>query len=332
MKKIVFYAARNDEIAFVNRYQDELQLDIVHLPDQLNRHTAALTDGALAVSIPGSNVVDETALKILSEQGVKYVSVRSAGFNNIDIKAAEHYGIHISNVNYSSHSVADFTVMLMLMSIRKVKQIIQRNDVQDYTIAGVQGKEMKNLTIGIIGTGKIGETVAKNLTGFGCQIIAYDLYQKEGLKTILDYVSLDELLMRSDVITLHLPLFESSYHIINRETITKMKRGVCLINCGRGPLVDTAALIAGIESGKIGAAGLDVIEDELTIFHQDHRSAILTNHALSILRAFPNVVLTPHASFYTDQAVSDMVEISLKSLIAFIDTGMSPWQIKAGNC
>ncbi|MDS0526477.1 lactate dehydrogenase [Clostridium sp. SHJSY1] len=328
MGKIIIYNAREDEKGFIKKYKEVYNLDIQYIDEELNIETAIKAKGAEAVTVPGSNIVDSASLKVLSENGIKFLAVRSAGYNNIDAEAAKEYGIRFSNVSYSSNSVADFTTMLILMCVRKVKQIMERNDVQDYTLAGIQGKEMRNLTIGIIGTGKIGATVARNLSGFNCKIIAYDVYENDELRDVLEYVSLDKLFEKSDVITLHAPLFESNFHMINRESIQKMKDGVCIVNCGRGPLIDTEALIEGIESGKIGSAGLDVIEGELSVFHTDHRFNILNNHNISILRAFPNVIITPHAAFYTDQAVSDMVENALKSLESFMNTGNSPWEIK----
>lgn len=328
MGKIVVYDPRQDEMGFFKKHHEELGLDIEYVGEELNSETAVKANGAEAVTVPGSNNVDSLALKVLGEMGVKYLAVRSAGYNNIDSKAAKEYGIRFSNVNYSSNSVADFTTMLILMSIRKVKQIIARNDVQDYTLAGIQGREIRNLTIGIVGTGKIGATVARNLSGFGCKIIGYDVYENDNLKDVLEYVSLDELLSRSDVITLHAPLFDSNFHMINKESMKKMKDGVCIVNCGRGPLIDTEALIEGLENGKVGAAALDVVEGEGNVFNSDHRLDIITNRNLSILRAFPNVIYTPHAAFYTDQAVSDMVENALKSLQSFMSTGESQWEIK----
>ncbi|MEH0874357.1 D-isomer specific 2-hydroxyacid dehydrogenase family protein [Pectobacterium cacticida] len=327
MAKIAFFDARNDEKTILEELQEEIKFEIVSIPEKLSAETAYLAEGTLAVSVAGNNIVNHDALLSLSQIGIKYLSVRSAGYNNIDIDAARKYGIRISNVSYSPNSVADYTVMLILMSIRKIKQIILRNNIQDYTLTGLQGKEMKNLTVGIIGSGKIGEIVAKNLSGFGSKIIAYDLFPKDSLSEFIEYVSLDELLTKSDVITLHLPLDKKSHHLINKETINKMKDGVIIINCGRGQLIDTDALVEGIESGKVGAIGLDVIENELDIFHKDHRCNILTNRQLSVLRAFPNAIISPHASFYTDQAVRDMVDISLKSLISFINSNHSPWEL-----
>ncbi|WP_125568987.1 D-isomer specific 2-hydroxyacid dehydrogenase family protein [Companilactobacillus insicii] len=328
MSSILVYAPRKDEMPYFQNYKIDSSISTGYVSDELNLDSVEKSEGYTAVSIPGSNVVDEKVIQELHKNGVKFLAVRSIGFNNIDRKAAEENNIRVSNVTYSTNSVSDFAVMLILMSLRKVKSIIQRNNVQDFSLNGLQGKELRNLTVGIIGTGKIGETVARNLSGFGCKIIAYDLYPKNDLDDLLSYVSLDELLKQSDVISLHVPLFDSNYHIINSDSIDKMKDGVCLINCARGELIDTDALISGLESGKIGSAGLDVMEGELNIFHSDHKLDILHNHNISILRSFSNVILTPHISFYTDQAVSDMVNNSMNSLVSFIETGESPLEIK----
>lgn len=328
MNKIVVYQARPDEAAYFKKFEQEQNLDIKYVAQELIAETARQAQGAEAVTIQGSNKADRATLQALSKAGVKYLALRSAGYNYVDIAAAQEYGIRFSNVTYSPNSVADFATMLILMCERKAKSILARGAVQDYTLAGIQGREIRNLTVGIIGTGQIGATVARNLSGFGCKILGYDVYENDHLRDMIEYVSQEELIAGSDVITLHAPLFDSNYHMINRESIDQMKDGVCIVNCGRGPLIDTEALIYGIETGKIGAAGLDVIEDELGIFHEDHRLNVLSNHQLAILRAFPNVIVTPHAAFYTDQAVSDMVEIALKSLVSFMDNGTSRWEIQ----
>ncbi|MDN4080326.1 D-isomer specific 2-hydroxyacid dehydrogenase family protein [Paenibacillus polymyxa] len=329
MNKIVVYQARPDEAAYFKKFGNEFDLDIRYVTQELNAETAIQAQDAEAVTIQGSNKADRATLQALSKVGVKYLALRSAGYNYVDRAAAKEYGIRFSNVTYSPNSVADFTTMLILMCERKAQQILARGAVQDYTLAGIQGREIRNLTVGIIGTGQIGATVARNLSGFGCNIIGYDIYENDNLRDLIEYVSLEKLISTSDVISLHAPLFDSNYHMINRESIAKMKDGVCIVNCGRGLLIDTEALIHGIETGKVGAAGLDVIEDELGIFHEDHRLNVLNNHQLAILKSFPNVIVTPHMAFYTDQAVSDMVEIALKSLNSFMNNGTSQWEIKS---
>lgn len=328
MNSILIYAPRKDEMPYFRNYKSDSNIKIDFELSELNINSVGHSKNYTAVSVPGSNVVDSDVMKKLHENGIKFLAVRSIGFNNIDQESAKLNDIRVSNVTYSTNSVADFAVMLILMSLRKAKAIVQRNDVQDYSLTGLQGKELHNLTVGIIGTGKIGETVARNLSGFGCKIIAYDLYPKDNLGNLLTYVSLDELLEQSDVISLHVPLFDANYHLVNKDSIDKMKDGVCIVNCARGELIDTDALITGLETGKIGSAGLDVMEGELDTFHVDRRCDILQNQNISILRAFPNVVMTPHISFYTDQAVSDMVNNSLNSLISFISSGSSKWEIK----
>ncbi|UBS86692.1 D-isomer specific 2-hydroxyacid dehydrogenase family protein [Paenibacillus polymyxa] len=329
MNKIVVYQARPDEAAYFKKFGNEFDLDIKYVNQELNAETAIQAQDAEAVTIQGSNKADRATLQALSKIEVKYLALRSAGYNYVDRAAAKEYDIRFSNVTYSPNSVADFTTMLILMCERKAQQILMRGTVQDYTLAGIQGREIRNLTVGIIGTGQIGATVARNLSGFGCNIIGYDIYENDNLRDLIEYVSLEKLISTSDVISLHAPLFDSNYHMINRESIAKMKDGVCIVNCGRGPLIDTEALIYGIETGKVGAAGLDVIEDELGIFHEDHRLNVLNNHQLAILKSFPNVIVTPHMAFYTDQAVSDMVEIALKSLNSFMNNGTSQWEIKS---
>ena len=328
MEKICIYNARNDEMEFFEKYAKELNVELKYVNEELNEETAALLKGYEACSVQGSNVVNRETLKAMHDNGVKYLALRSIGFNNVDQEAAKEYGIRFSNVSYSTSSVAEFTVMLMMMCLRKAESILRRTLAHDYSLNGIQGREMHNMTVGIVGAGRIGANVARILTGFGCKIVAYDVYENESLKDILEYVSFDELLKQSDVITLHAPLFDSNVHMINEEAISKMKDNVCIVNCGRGPLIDTKALINGVKSGKVSAVGLDTIEGELDIFQKDHHNAIMINDDMMVLKSLPNVIVTPHCSFYTDQAVSDMVENSLRSNISFLTKNESPWEIK----
>ena len=211
--------------------------------------------------------------------------------------------------------------MLMLMCLRNYKQSLWRGQVNDFALQGLQGKEIGSMTVGVIGTGKIGAQVIKYLIGFGCRILAYDMYPNAALKDVVEYVELDELFAKADMITLHTPLLDSTYHLVNAETIAKMKDGVVLINCARGELMDTTSLIEGIESGKIGALGLDVVEGERGIAHEDHRIDILSNQQMAYLRQFRNVTMTPHMAFYTDVAVSHMVECGVAGLVEMLQNG-----------
>ncbi|MFL9824320.1 D-isomer specific 2-hydroxyacid dehydrogenase family protein [Rhodoplanes sp. SY1] len=326
---VIAYAARAYESDAFDRFAEELGISLTRVPQNLSLDNAHLAKGFECVTILSACDASAPVLEILAAGGTRFVAARTAGYNNIDAPAARRLGIRFSNADYSPNSVADFAVMLILMSIRKAKTIIARNNAQDYTIVGAQGREMRNLTIGIVGTGRIGAATAKNLSGFDACLIGYDVVPNPALKDLVTYVPFDELLAESDVISLHAPLTAGTRHLINADTIKKMKDGVIVVNCARGELIDTEALIEAIEEKKVSAAALDVLENERGIFHADHRDEILKHRQLAILRAFPNVVVTTHNAFFTDQAVCDMVEVGLRSLASFVRTGASPWEIKS---
>ncbi|RAI45112.1 D-isomer specific 2-hydroxyacid dehydrogenase family protein [Rhodoplanes roseus] len=325
---VIAYAARPYEADPFERYAAELGIALTCVPQNLSLGNAHLAHGFECVTILSACDAGAAVLEILAAGGTRFVAARTAGHDNIDAEAARRVGIRFSNANYSPNSVADFAVMLILMSIRKAKTIITRNNAQDYTIVGSQGREMRNLTIGLIGTGRIGAATARNLYGFDCCLLGYDVRRDPALENLLTYVELDELLAESDVISLHAPLTADNRHLINARTIARMKDGVIIVNCARGDLIDTEALIEAIEEKKVSAAALDVIENERGLFHADHRHEVLKHRQLAILRAFPNVVVTTHNAFFTDQAVSDMVEVGLRSLASFVRTGESPWELR----
>lgn len=325
--KVIAYAYRPDEAIAFERFSKELNLDITYVKECLSPENAHLAEGIEAVTILGNCNARRESLERLSKCGVKYLSSRSAGYNNIDLEAAKEFGIKVSNAQYSPNSVADFATMLALMLNRRVIQSIKRSASQDYSLVGLMGNELHNQVVGVIGTGRIGQAVIKNFSGFGPKILAYDLYPNEDMKKYVEYVDLDTLLEKADIITLHAPLFESNYHLINKETIAKMKDGVKIVNTARGELIHTFDLIDGLKSGKIGGAALDVIEGEVGIYHNDCRFKTINHDEMAILRNLPNVVLTSHFAFYTDQAVSDMVECGLRSLYLFLTKGNSPWEI-----
>jgi len=312
--KLAVFSYRTDETAYFDKFVEQYNVDAVFTSEAPTLESAGFAKGCDCISIITTKV-DEKLLDKLKECGVKFISTRTIGYDHIDIEYAHKIGISVGNVSYSPNSVAEYTVMLILMANRKVKHILERSIGQDYSLKGKQGKELRNQTVGVIGTGRIGETVIKNLSGFGAKIIAYDLYEKETVKEMATYVSMDKLFRESDVITMHTPLTAENHHLINEENIAKMKPGVVIINTARGALIDTPAFIDGIESGKIGAAALDVIEDETNVFYNDFKYAPIKNRELAILMSFPNVTVMPHTAFYTDQAVSDMVENSILSCI-----------------
>ncbi|RSD10359.1 D-isomer specific 2-hydroxyacid dehydrogenase family protein [Amycolatopsis eburnea] len=279
----------------------------------LSEHNAGLAAGNRCVSIGHKTRVDGAALRALSRAGVEYVSTRSVGYNHIDVEYAKSVGITVENVAYSPDSVADYTLMLMLMVIRDAKSVLRKADVHDYRLNDVRGKELRDLTVGVVGTGRIGVAVMDRLRGFGCRIVAHDSVPRNSA----DYVPLDELLQVSDIITLHTPLTADTHHLLDRQRIARLKRGAFVVNTGRGPLLDTEALVRGLESGRLGGAALDVLEGEEGVFYSDHRDAPLRSEVLSRLQELPNVVISPHTAYYTDHALSDTVENSLVNCLSF---------------
>lgn len=312
MKLFVYSYREFDEAEFFQKFAEEYHVELGICHDAPTMENAYLAEGYPYVSIITTKI-DEDLMNRFHALGVKMISTRTIGYDHIDLEAARKCGISVGNVMYSPECVADYTVMLMLMSIRKMKRIMQREEINDFSLPGIQGKEMPSFTVGVIGTGRIGRAVIRDISGFGCQIYAYDQYENDEVKKYAQYASLDEIYEKCDMITLHMPLTKENMHLIDAEAIQKMQDGVVLINTARGGLIDTKALIDGLESCKIGAAGLDVIEDEFGMYYFDRKADVLSKRDLYILRGFPNVIVTPHMAFYTDQAVSDMVKHSIES-------------------
>ncbi|MCI1965025.1 MAG: D-isomer specific 2-hydroxyacid dehydrogenase family protein [Oscillospiraceae bacterium] len=324
--KITIYNCRSDEAEYLEEFRKKHGVELFPVKESPTAQTVSLAEGCRCISMI-TTPMDEKLLNIYHDAGIRFISTRSIGYDHIDIKAAEKLGMHIGNVSYSPNSVADYTVMMMLMAIRRVKGILRRSDNQDYSLRGVQGLEMHNLTVGVIGTGRIGRTVLRNLTGFGCRLLAYDLYPNDSVREMAEYVSLPELLRQSDLITLHMPATKENFHMICLDTIAQMKDGVVLVNTARGSLIHTGDFLDAVESGKIGAAALDVVEEETGLYYNDLKDRILHNRGLAVLRSYPNVLVTPHMAFYTNQAVKDMVENSIRSCISFAQGSENPWQV-----
>ncbi len=328
--KVTVYSCREfDEKELFIRYGKELGMELVLCPDAPCLENAGLAEGSICMDILTTPMTEEL-LKAFREVGIRYLVTRTIGYDHIDRKAAKKLGITVANAPYGPHGVADYAVMLILMSIRKMKRIIERTNIQDYTLKGVQGRELKDMTVGVIGTGRIGRTVIGNLSGFGAKILAYDLMENEEVKKYAKYAALEEIWEQADVITLHAPLTDDSFHMIGKDTIGKMKDGVILVNTARGALIDSEALIAGIESGKIGAAGLDVVENEFDMYYYDRKSDVLHNRELAVLRGFPNVTVTHHMAFYTDECIKTVVRDSLEGCRIFME-GKEKYAGQAGE-
>lgn len=324
--KIAAYNYRPDELGFFRKFAEKFGAELVLEKRIPSEETLAAAKGCSCISVITSPL-NAALLRRFYDAGVRFISTRSIGYDHIDVKAAREMGMHIGNVSYAPDSVADYTVMMILMATRRIKSIMLRGAAQNFSLAGGQGTVLRNLTVGIIGTGRIGRVVAQRLSAFGCRIVAYDLYQSGELKRYGEYVPLDRLFAESDVITMHMPATKDNYHMINRETLASMKDGVFLVNTARGSLIDTGAFLDAVESGKIGGAALDVVENEAGLYYNNLENRQLGNRELAVLKSYPNVIVTPHTAFYTDQAVSDMVEHSLESCVLFEKGENNPWQV-----
>ena len=306
MQGITVYGCTRDEADLFRTLAPRFDVVTTITEAPVSEANADLSIGSRCVSVGHKTPVTGAALQALSRAGVEYISTRSVGCNHIDVGYAESIGISVGNVAYSPDSVADYTLMLMLMSVRHAKSIVLRADVHDYRLNPLRGRELRDLTVGVIGTGRIGTAVIDRLRAFGSRVLAHD----SSTKTLADYVSLDELLERSDIVALHVPLTTDTYHLLDRRRLGQLKPGAVVVNTGRGALIDTEAMLAGLESGRLGGAALDVLEGEEGVFYSDRRDEPV-GEPLVRLQRLPNVLVTPHTAFYTDHALADTVENSL---------------------
>ena len=313
--KIAAYSYRDfDEARYFEKFSRQYGVEIVPVREAPNRENAALAAGCQGASVITTPITEEI-IRAWKEAGVKHISTRTVGYDHVDVEAARRLGMAVSNVTYSTGSVADYTVMLILMALRRMKSIIKRAEGMDYSLPGNIGRELADLTVGVVGTGKIGIHVMRNLSGFGCRILASSPHEKPEARQYGTYCSLEELFRDSDVITFHVPAGDGTFHMVNRDTLASMKDGVVLVNTARGSIIDTQALIEALESGKVGAAALDVIEHEIGIFYGDYKYQVIGHREMSILKDLPNVLMLPHMAFYTENAISDMVEHSIAHIV-----------------
>jgi D-specific alpha-keto acid dehydrogenase len=310
---ITIYGCGQDEAVWFREMAPHFGVRLTVTDAPVSEGNIELAVGNRCISVGHKTRIPGSSLLALRQAGVLYISTRSVGYNHIDVKCAERAGIFVENVAYSPDSVADYTLMLTLMAVRNAKSTISRAQSHDYRLSEVRGRELRDMTVGVIGTGRIGAAVIDRLRGFGCHVVAYDRY----CKTSADYVSLDELLQQSDVVTLHATLNRDTYHLLNGERIGQMRDGAFIINTGRGALLDTEALLQAVESGHLGGAALDVLEGEEAVFYSDHREGSIENHVLLRLQALPNVLITPHTAYYTEHALSDIVENTLTNCRSF---------------
>ena len=299
---------------------ERFEHEITFFEPRLTRHTAALAAGFGAVCPFVNDRLDAEALTILHENGLRLVALRSAGYNNVDLPAAARLNLPVVRVpEYSPYAVAEHAVCLVLALNRKIHRAYNRVRESNFSLDGLVGFDLHGKTVGVIGTGRIGADLAGIMRGFGCDVIAHDLKPDEQLaaRVGLRYVDLPELYRRSDVVSLHVPLTTRTHHLIDANAIAGMKRGVFLINTGRGALLDSRALVAALKSGHVGAAGLDVYEEEAGVFFQDLSDQVLQDDVLARLLTFPNVLVTSHQGFLTREALSGIADTTLGNVRAF---------------
>lgn len=315
--KICFYALREyDELEFCEAMREKYGIDFVYSTEYPDGRNISLASGCDGVSCTPCDM-SRKALEAFRNVGVKYILTRSIGYDHIDLNAARELGLKVDTVSYTPTGVADYAIMLMLASVRRFAHILKRAELQDYSLRNKLGRDFSACTIGVMGTGRIGTTVLQHLSGFGCKLLAYDVHENETARKFAQYVDLDTILKSSDIITLHMNANAENYHIIGTEAISTMKQGAYIINTARGKLVDSEALIAGIESGKLGGAALDVVEFENGLYYYNRMGEVMVNPKLAILRSFPNVILSPHTAFYTVEDVGAMVEGNFRSCYEF---------------
>ncbi len=312
--KIFAYALREfDEKEFFDKFSEEFGCEYGYSTAYPSPDNVELARGYDAISATPCDLSADM-LERFYNVGVRYVATRSIGVDHIDLQKAKELGMGVCHVSYAPETVADYAIMLMLMCCRKICHILERSRVQDYTLKGKMGKDICDCTIGVIGTGQIGKTVIKHLSTFGCRLLAYDLYPNAECAELAEYVSLEELYAKSDIITLHTPATADNYHMLNKEAFDQMKEDVIIINTARGALIDTDALITAIESGKIGHAALDVLEHEDGLYYINRVGDAIENRQMAVLRSFPNVILSPHTAFYTRKVVQDMVYKTIRGV------------------
>jgi D-specific alpha-keto acid dehydrogenase len=316
---ITVYGCGHDESALFREKSAHFGVTLTVTEAPLSDVNVALAQGNRCVSVSHKSQIAPPTLGALRDAGVVYISTRSAGYNHIDVEYARSVGVAVENVAYSPDSVADYTLMLMLMGVRHVKYTLSRGQAHDYRLNEARGRELRDLTVGVIGTGRIGAAVLERLRGFNCRVVAHDRCPKVNA----EYVSLQELLQQSDVVTIHTPLNAETHHLLDHGRIEQMRAGALIVNTARGSLLDTEALLSGLERGHLGGAALDVLEGEEGVFYADHRAGSIRNELLLRLQRLPNVLITPHTAYYTDHALSDIVENTLANCLRF--EGIRPW-------
>lgn len=331
--KVLVFDSKPYDIEYFRKFKDlynqKIELEFVEF--KLSEKTVSLAKGYQAVCAFVNDIINDKVIEILSENNIELIAMRCAGYNNVSLKKAAEKNIPIVRVpEYSPYAVGEHAIALMMSLNRHTNRAYARVRENNFSLNGLIGFDMNGKTVSIIGTGRIGLVTAKILKGFGCTVLAYDVFKNEKAAAEIGftYVELDELYAKSDIISLHVPLMKETYHLIDEKSIAKMKDGIMIINTSRGPLINTQALIEGLKSGKIKAAGLDVYEEEEKYFFEDLSNEVLLDDQLARLLSFNNVLVTSHQAFFTEEALKNITETTLKNILAFVQKETLSNQIK----
>lgn len=316
---VAVFSTKPYDRRFLDAANEEHGHRLSYFEAKLTAQTAPLAGGADAVCVFVNDAVDAEALALLARGGVRLAALRCAGFNNVDLAAARALGIAVARVPaYSPHAVAEHTVALILALDRKIHRAYNRVREGNFALDGLLGFDLRGKTVGIVGTGRIGETVARILNGFGCRLLASDPRRNPACEELgVEYVGRDDLLPASDIVTLHCPLTPDTRHLIGAGALALAKPGFMLINTSRGAIIDTRAVIEGLKAGVVGSLGLDVYEEEEDLFFQDLSGAVLRDDVFARLLTFPNVLITGHQGFFTQEAMRNIAETTLANATAF---------------
>ena len=321
--KIAFFSTKQYDIDSFTKANAHIGHELSFFETRLTAETTALAAGFDGVCIFVNDEVDQAAVALLAQSGVRFIATRSAGYNQIDLAAAEAHGLLVARVPaYSPNAVSEFTVGLILTLGRQIHRAYNRVRDNNFELEGLQGFELNQKIIGIFGTGRIGAQVIKNLSGFGAKLLAYDLYPNPDVAGLVEYVATPaDLFREADILTLHSPLTPETHHLVNATTIAQMKDGVFLVNTSRGALLDTAAVINGLKTGKIGYLAIDVYEVEGDLFFRDLSNHVVQDDVFARLLTFPNVLVTGHQAFLTHRALASIAETTLQNFTDFAQSG-----------
>ncbi len=328
--KVAIFGTKKYDREFITDANKAFGHDIKFFKSDLDITTCALAEGYPAVCAFVNDDLGADVLERLAEGGTSLIAMRCAGYNNVDIKAAQRLGLTVSRVPaYSPYAVAEHAIGLMLALNRKIYRAYTRVRDGNFSLEGLIGFDLHDKVVGIIGTGRIGQVVAQTLSGFNCRMLGYDKYPDDQCRALgIEYVELEKLYQNSDIITLHCPLTPETYHLIDWEQMMQMKDGVMLINTSRGALLNARAAIAALKLGKIGYLGLDVYEEESELFFEDQSDVVIQDDVFARLLTFPNVIVTGHQAFLTREALTNIAEVTLENVRQFEQTGKPKYLVE----